>query len=150
MARCEAFQSCIDFSAFGFNRQTLDREIVDRHFRNARQHFEVEINDCILAGRIIMIEVHVRLGCRAQLVIADRLLHSFLDRAVKRFLQQGILVHLLDEVRWNLAGAEAGHAHLRRNLFHFAVDPRLDVGNGDGYAIGPLQAFILGFLGLHN
>ena len=97
-----------------------------------------------------MVKMHMRLGRRTQLVVGDGLLHGFLNRAVQCLLQQRILVHLLDQVRGNLAGTEAGHTHLRRNLLHFGVDPRFNVSNGDSDAIGPLQAFILGFLGLHN
>src|SRR5690349_20347090 len=52
-------------------------------------------------------------------------------------------MHLADEVGRNLAGAEAGHANLRRDALHFLLDPRLDVGGGDGQHEGALQALVL-------
>ena len=57
-------------------------------------------------------------------------------------------MHLADEVRWHLAGAEAGHPHLRRHALHFLIDPRLDVLGGDGQHEGALQALFFGLDGL--
>ena len=57
-------------------------------------------------------------------------------------------MHLADEVGRHLAGAEAGHAHLRRDALHFLFDPRLDVLGGDGQHEGALQALVLSLDGL--
>jgi hypothetical protein len=52
-------------------------------------------------------------------------------------------MHLADQVRRHLAGAEAGHADLRREALHFSLDPRLDILGGDGQHEGALQALVL-------
>ena len=50
----------------------------------------------------------------------------------------------------HLAGAEAGHAHLRRDPLHLLLDPRLDVLGGDGQHEGALQALVLRLDGLDH
>ncbi len=62
---------------------------------------------------------------------------------------QRLAVHLADEIGGDLAGAEAGHAYLRRDLLHLGGDPVIDVLGGNGQGIGALEAFIDGFDDLH-
>ena len=57
---------------------------------------------------------------------------------------QALAMHLADEVRGYLAGAEARHAHLWSDPLHFLLDPVLDVLGGDGQHEGALQALVLG------
>ncbi len=149
LPRHQFFKRGIDFAAFGFDGQPLEFQIVDRDLGNRRQNFEMEIDHCILAWRIIIVEMDMRLRCGAQLVVRDGFLHAVLDRAVQRILHQRFAVHFLHQIGRHLAGAEAGHAHLRGDFLHLIVDPRLNIGGSDGHPVSPLQAFILGFLRLH-
>ena len=59
-------------------------------------------------------------------------------------------MHLADQVRRDLAGAEAGHLDLRRHALDLAVDPRVDVLGGDGQRVGPLEARVFRLDGLHD
>ena len=92
----------------------------------------------------------MRLGRGTQLVVRNRFLHTFLDRAVQRFLKQAVLVHFLDEVCGDLARTEAGHPHLRGDFLHLRIDARFDIAGRNGKAVGSLQPFILRFLRLHR
>ncbi len=58
-------------------------------------------------------------------------------------------MHLADEVGGNLAGAETGHLHRRRNALDFLVQPPVDILGGDGQRVGPLEAFIFRLDGFH-
>ena len=89
------------------------------------------------------------LGRRTQLVIGDRLLDAFLDRAVQRVLQQGVLVHFLDQIGGNLTRTEAGHPHLRGDFLYLGINARFDIFRGNRHPICALQAFILCLDGLH-
>jgi hypothetical protein len=59
-------------------------------------------------------------------------------------------VHLLDQVGWNLAGAEAGHRICGAIFWHFTFDPRGDIARGDGDGVGALQALVGGLDNLHD
>jgi hypothetical protein len=99
-----------------------------------RQDFEAEVDDGILAGRIVIDQMNLGLGRGTQLVVGDRLsTPSWID-AVQRFLKQAVLVHLLDEVGRNLAGTEAGHPHLRGDFLHLGIDARFDIWRRNGQA----------------
>jgi hypothetical protein len=63
----------------------------------------------------------------AQALVCNQRLDAVLHRVVERISLQGFAVHLADQVGWHLAGAEAGHPHLRGRLLHFALHPRLDM-----------------------
>lgn len=77
----------------------------------------MEVDDHIPAGSIIVVQVNMGLGRGTQLVVRNRFLHTFLDRAVQRFLKQAVLVHFLYEVCRDLARTEAGHTDLRAIFF---------------------------------
>ena len=61
-----------------------------------------------------------------------------------------VAVHLADEVRRHLAGAEAGHLDLGRHALDLAVDTRVDVLGGYGERVGPLEARIFRLDGFHD
>ena len=97
----------------------------------------------VLAGLILRIELDLRLDRRADVLLDQQLLDAVADRAVERVAANGVAVHLANKVRRNLAWAEAGHAHLRRDPLHFLFDPRLDILGGNGQHEGALEALIL-------
>ena len=82
----------------------------------------MEINNRVFTGRVIIIEVHMWLSRRTQLVVRNRLLDAFLNRTVQRVLKQRILMHFLDQIGWNLTSAETGHTHLRRDFLYLGID----------------------------
>ena len=58
-------------------------------------------------------------------------------------------VHLAHQIGGHLAGAEAGHPHLRRDRLQFLVDARVDVLGGNGDPIGALEALVQRLDSLH-
>ena len=150
LARSQFQDRFVDLRIADVNGQTLQRDTVNSRRRDGGQDFKVEINDRVLAWRIVVIQMHMRLRCRAKLVIGNRLLHAVLNRAVQRVLKQRILVHFLDQIGRNLAGAETGHPHLRGNFLHLGIDARFNILRGNRHPICALQAFILCLDGLHN
>ena len=79
----------------------------------------------------------------------DQLLDAVLDRVLQRLLLERGAVHLADQIGGHLAGAEAGHAHLRRDRLQLLVDERVDVLGGDGDPVGALQALVQRLDSLH-
>ena len=132
------------------DRQALERDRIDRRGGNLGQHFERDLDLGILAGGIILIEVDRGLDGGAQIVVADRLVDAFLDRGVERVGVNRFAVHLANQVGGHLAGAETGHAHLRRDLLHLRIDPGVQILGGDGDGIGPLQALVQRLDNLHR
>ena len=132
-----------------FNRQALKLEAVDGRCGDFGQHFQAHGQLGVLALLIAFAQRNVGLGGRAQALFSHKLVHRFTDRGFQRLLVKRGAVHLAHEVRGHLAGAEAGHAHLRRDLLDFALDKRGDIIRGDGQGVGALQALVAGFDDLH-
>ena len=131
-----------------FDGQAIELEIVDVGGRDLGKRFEADGDLGVLARLVALVEFDLRLQRRTDVLLAEQLLHAVLDRALQSLAAQAFAVHLADQVRRHLAGAEARHPHLRRDALHFGLDPRLDVGGRDGQHEGALEALALGFDGL--
>ena len=130
--------------------QTLQRNVFDRGRFDVGQHFKAHVELGVLAGLIAVLQRNVGLDRRAKIVFADRLLNAVLDGSVQRVLHQSVIVHLAHQIGGHLAGAEAGHADLRGDLLHLAVDAGLDLAGRNGDGVGALQAFVQRFGALHD
>ena len=144
----QPLQLLVDRRLAGLDRQPLELEPVDVGRGHVGQRFQANRDLGVLAGLIVVVELDLRLHRRAQLLLGQQLLHALLDGAAKRVALQRVAVHLADEVGRHLAGAEAGHPHLRRHALHFLLDHGLDVLGRDGQHERPLQSLILGLDGL--
>ncbi|MEO8527204.1 MAG: hypothetical protein ABI460_20910, partial [Caldimonas sp.] len=58
-------------------------------------------------------------------------------------------MHLADQVRRHLAGAEARHADLRRNALQLGIDLGIDILGRDLQRVGALQALVQRLDSLH-
>src|SRR5690606_2420650 len=129
--------------------QALELEPLDGRRLDLGQHLELDLELGVLALLVALVEVDLRLQRRAQLLLAHQRVDRFAQARVERVGVQCLAVHLADQVRGHLAGAEAGHAHLRRDLLHLGVDARLDLLRGNLERVGALEPFIGGFNDLH-
>ncbi len=139
----------IDLRISHVDGQTLQLQAFDAGRSDFGQHFQFDFHFGVLAEFEAFIQLDGRLHRGAQLVVGDQLLNAFLDRIVERVALQRFTMHLLDEVGWHLAGAEAWHADLRRDRRHFFFNAGVDVLRRDGHGVGALQAFVQRLDSLH-
>src|SRR5690606_25974313 len=145
----EPLELLVDLLVGHRHGQSLELEALDRRRLDLRQHLELDLELGVLALLVALVEVDLRLQRRAQLLLAHQRVDRFAQARVERVGVQCLAVHLADQVRGHLAGAEAGHAHLRRDLLHLGVDARLDLLRGNLERVGALEPFIGGFNDLH-
>src|SRR3569623_1901140 len=146
----ELLQLLVDRAVVGRHRQALELQCLDRRSRHVGQDFQLDLHFGILAELVTVIEADRGLDRRADLLVGDQLLDAFLDRAVERILHQRRAVHLAHQVRRDLAGAEAGHAHLRRDLLQLGIAALVDILGGDLQRVATLQAFVQRLDSLHD
>ena len=149
-ARGDPLHRLFDLRVGDGDDQLLELQPVDRQRLDLRQHFERDGQLRILALFIALAQRDVGLHRGAQLVVGDQLVHRFTDGGVQRVLVERRAVHLLDEVGGHLAGAEAGHAHLRRHPLDLVLDARGDVLRGDRDRVAALQTLVGGLDNLHD
>ena len=138
----ETLKLLVDGAVVAFDRQPLELQAVDVGGGDLRQGLEADADLGILAGLVIFLQRDLRLHRRAKLLLLQQLLHAGLHRIVQRVLLDRFAMHLADEVRRNLAGTEAGHAHLRSDALDLLVDAGVDILRGDGQHERPLEALI--------
>ncbi len=146
----ELLQLVLDRLFVDFDCQPLELEAIDLGRRNVRKRFEPDIDLGVLAGFVTFVELDLGLHGRAKLLVGQELLDAVLHRRVERIAHQRFAVHLADEIRRHLAGAEARHAHGRRDALDLSVDAGVDILGWDDQLVGPLQAFVLRLDGLHH
>jgi hypothetical protein len=140
----------VDLLRIGLDHQPLELEPVDVGNLDVRERLEPDPDLGVLAGLIFVVELDLGLHRRAKVLLREKLLDPVLHRAGQRIALERFAVHLADQVRRHLSGAEAGHPHLRRDSLHLLVDARVDVLRRNGQHEGALQAFALGLDGLHG
>src|SRR3569623_753619 len=134
-------------------RDQATRADLDRHVGAGAtiERHAVDLADEVHHDEVAGLGLVGRLGVvPALLLVGDQLLDAFLDRAVERILHQRRPVHLAHQVRRDLAGAEAGHAHLRRDLLQLGIDALVDILGGDLQRVATLQAFVQRLDSLHD
>ena len=146
----KAKNSFVDRRLVGLDRQSLELEAINLRRGHVGQDFELDLQFGILAMCIALDQLDRRRHCGAQLLLGDERLDAFLDRAVERVGLERFAVHLADKIGGNLPGAEARHAHLRRDLANLALDPGFDVLGLDGQRVAALQAFVQRLDNLHG
>jgi hypothetical protein len=149
LARREAADLRVDLFDRRLDRQPLEAQPLDRRGRNLRKHFERDLDLDILAGLEFFGELDRRLHRRAQSLFGDQSLNAFLDAGVERFALQRRAVHLLDQIRRHLAGAEARHADSRGGLLDLGFDLGSDILGGDLERVSALQALVQRLDSLH-
>ncbi len=145
----DAASGFINLRISDFDGQTLQLQTFDAGRGDFGQHFQRDLNLCVLAEFKTFVQLHGRLHRRAQLVVRDQLLNAFLDRIVKGVALKRFTMHFLDEVGRHLAGAEAGHPNLRCDRRHFLFHAGVDVLRRDGHGVGALQALVQRLDSLH-
>jgi len=148
--RGDVAERLVDLRVGHGDHQTLELEAVDARGLDHGQHFKVDGDRRVLALLVVLVEADFRLHRRAQALVADQRVDRFADRVVHHLAVQGFAVHLLDEVGGHLAGAEAGHADLRRDLLDLRFDLGRQLGGRDRDQVGALEPFVDGLLGLHG
>ena len=146
----QLLQLALDRRVVGLDGQPLELEALDLRRGDFGQRLDVHPHFGVLAGRIGLVEFDLRLHRRPDLLLGDQRLDALLHRRVERIGGQRLAVHLADEVGRHLAGAEAGHADLRRHALDLALDAGGDVLGRDGQRVAALEAFIVRFDGLHD
>ena len=139
----------LDLRVADFGSQALQLQTVDARGFDHGQNFQFHLDLRVLAELEAFVQLDRRLHRGTQLLVGDQLLNAFLDGIVERVTLQAFTMHLLDEVRRHLAGAEAGHAHLRRNRQHFLLNAGVDILRRDGHGVGALQALVQRLDSLH-
>ena len=114
------------------------------------KHFKLDRDDRVLAIFIAFAKRNLRLHRGTQLLFLENRIDRIANHVVHGLRVQLFAVHLLDEVRRNLARAEAGHFHLRCDLLDLAFDFRADLSGADGDLVGALEPVVGGLLGLHG
>ena len=133
----------------GSTRQPLDLQPLDLRLGHVGQGLDLDLDHRVLARR--RLPRARRCGC-----IAGRSFCSAIScwtpswtALFSACCSSCGAVHLADEVGGHLAGAEAGHAHLRRDRLQLLVDAGVDVLGGNGDPVGALQALVQRLDSLH-
>ena len=149
LARCDLGYRFIDFAVAHRHGQLFQLEPGDVGRGDIGQHFERDRDLRVLALGIAFAQRNFGLHRGAQLVVTDQLVHRLADRGIERIVVKRRAVHLAHEVGGHLAGPEAGHFDLRRDLFDLALDPGGNIPGGNGHREGALEAIAGGFGNLH-
>ncbi len=145
----ELLQPLVHLGVGGFGSETLELQALDLRRRDIGKGFHLNRDNGVLAGFAALLQVDRRLHRRAKPLLGHQLLDTFLNRSFKGLLLQGRSVHLSNEIRRNLAGAEPGHPHLRRNPLHLTIDTGIDVPCGDGDLVSAPEALVQRLDSLH-
>ena len=148
LALCEPVHRGVDRLGFRLDAQALDLQAVDLGLGNVRQGLDLDGQHRILAATASL-KRDLGLHGRADLLLVEKPLDAVLDGALQRLLLQLRAVHLAHQIGGHLAGAEAGHAHLRRDRLQLLVDERVDLLGGNGDPVGALQALVQRLDSLH-
>jgi hypothetical protein len=137
-------------SSVGFDLQPLQLQPLDLRLGHVRQGLDLDLDHGVAADLVAFVEPHARLHGRADALVVEELLHAVLDGGFQRLLLEARPVHLADQIGRDLAGAEAGHLHLRRDRLQLGIDAGIDLLGGNRDAEAALQTLVQRLYSLHG
>ena len=150
VVRRDALDRFVDLFVGHRNGQAFELEALHFGRFDFGQDLDVDVQRRVLAFFIAFVELDLGLHRRTQLVLCHDLVDRFADHVVDRLRVDLLAVHLAHEVGGHLAGAEAGHFHLRSDLLHFAGNALVDFLGGNRDGVGALEALVGGLFDLHG
>ena len=136
-------------ASVGSTLQALDLQALDLRFRHVGQGLDLDIKHRVLAGAAFLERDAAAAWPAGSSARLEQLLTPPGPRSPAP-AARARAVHLADEVGGDLAGAEAGHPHLRRDRLQLLVDAGVDIFGGNGDPRGALQALVQRLDGLHG